>query len=337
VLLLGGAGFLSGHVSRALSARGHAVTVLTRGRRPVPSGVEALVADRKDAGSLAAALAGRRFDFTVDFVAFDAGDVERLLLVPYAALGRLVMISTGQVYLVTENRATPYREEDSDAPLCPEPAPGTQDHADWTYGVGKRRAEAALLALRRSHGVRAVVLRIPILHGEHDGSLRLWAYLERMLDGGPLLVPDGGVRVTRHLYAGDVARVIAGFADGAWPREPVYNLAQPDAVPVRDLIERIADAAGVEPALIDAPWEDLLAAGLAPAFSPYAGIWSSVLDPSRAAAEWGFLGTRLDDYLPRVVRWHLEHRPARSHHGYAQRALEREVAARLGAPARRGA
>jgi len=54
-----------------------------------------------------------------------------------------------------------------------------------------------------------------------------------------------------------------------------------------------------------------------------------VLDPSRAAAEWGFAGSRLDDYLPQVVRWHLEHRPATSHPGYSQRARERDLAARL--------
>jgi len=326
-LLVGGAGFLGAHVARALLARGHTVTALSRGRRPVPEGVEPLLADRADAASLAAALEGRRFDFTVDLVAYDAADVERLLLAPHAALGRYVLVSTGQVYLVTEARATPFREEDSAAPLLPEPASGTFDHGQWTYGVGKRRAEAVVLALRRSHGVRGVILRLPILQGEGDGSLRLWAYLERLLDGGPLLLPDGGARPVRHLWAADAAEAIVRLADGPWPRGAAYNLAQPEVLPVRELIERIARAAGIRARFVEAPWSELLAAGLDAGCSPYAGAWSSLLDPARAATELGFVGTRLDDYLPRVVRWHLDHRPARSHPGYGKRALERAFAA----------
>src|SRR5436853_406386 len=83
------------------------------------------------------------------------------------------------------------REEDAERPVSPEPAADIRDHAEWRYGVGKRRAERALSALRGTHGMRAMALRLPIVQGEGDPSLRLWAYLERLLDGGPILLPDG--------------------------------------------------------------------------------------------------------------------------------------------------
>jgi len=107
VLLIGGSGFLGRHVAAALREAGHAVTVMSRGARPLPAGVEALVADREDRGALSRALEGGRFDLTVDFLVFDAVDVESLLFVPYAALGRYVMISSGQVHLVTEGARPP--------------------------------------------------------------------------------------------------------------------------------------------------------------------------------------------------------------------------------------
>jgi nucleoside-diphosphate-sugar epimerase len=332
VLLVGGTGFLGGHVSAALLEAGHEVAVISRGRHPIPAGVTHLEADRRDVAALGGLLEGRRFDFTVDFTAFEAADVERLLLIPYAALGRYVLISSGQVYLVTEGARVPSPEEDSDRPLIREPEPGTPDHAQWLYGVGKRRAEGALLALREMHGVRGVILRLPIIQGEGDGSLRLWAYLERMLDGGPIVLPDGGARPLRHVYAGDVARGVVRLAEQPKPRFPIYNLAQADIVTLREFLARVALAAGLEPRFVDASWAEIEAAGIPADFSPYGGRWASVPDPARAA-EWGFAGSRVADYLPGVVRWHLAHRPAASHAGYAHRAAELALAARLSAAA----
>ena len=327
VLLIGGSGFIGGHVARALIDAGHRVTVLSRGTKAVPAGAEALAADRGDAASLAAALEGRRWDHTFDFGAFDAPDIERLLLVPYAALGRYVMISSGQVYLVTDGATPPFRERDTAHSLKPEPPTDSDEHAGWVYGTGKRRAESALLALRATHGMRATILRLTNVQGEGDVSLRLWAWLERLLDGGPLLLPDGGTMPARPLYVGDVARLAVRFVEGLTPRDAAYNLAQPDVVTVRSLIEKIAAIAGVAPRFVDAPWDELRASGLPLWFAPYASRWNSLLDPSHAAAEFGFAGTRLDDYLPAVVRWHLEHRPAESHPGYEFRARERAFAA----------
>ncbi|MFI5370334.1 MAG: NAD-dependent epimerase/dehydratase family protein [Candidatus Eisenbacteria bacterium] len=327
-LLVGGAGFIGTRIAASLLADGHHVTVMTRGLRAIPVGCEGLVADRTSATAIAAALEGRRFDLTVDFQAMDAGDVERLLTVPYAALGRYVMISSGQVYLVAEGAVPPFREEEAERPVLPEPELSSPDHAEWRYGVGKRRAEQVLAALRGTHGMRAVALRLPIVQGEGDPSLRLWAYLERLLDGGPVLLPDGGVRRVRHVDVMDVARAVSWLAAHPAPRMMAYNLAPPESVTLRELLERMAHVAGVKPRFVEVPWSEMRAAGLDDACSPYGGRWSSEPDPSRVAAEWGFLGTRIDDWLPRVARWHLEHRPAASHPGYAQRARERELATR---------
>ena len=333
-LLVGGSGFLGRHVARALLADGHRVTALTRGHAPLLPGVTPLAADRGDASSLAAALEGRRYDLTVDFLVYGEQDVERLMLSTHASLGRYVMISTGQVYLVTAGAAPPYREEDAEGAVIEEPAPEGDDHAQWRYGVEKRRAERALLALRASHGLRALVLRLPILQGEGDATLRLWAWIERLLDGGPVLLPDGGRRPIRHLDVADLASAIARLARDGEPRQAIYNLAQGDVVTLREFLERVAAAAGVRPRFVEASWDEIRAAGIEPEALPYAGRWSSVLDPARAAGEWGFVGARTEAYLPRIVRWHLEHRPQKSHRGYARRPLERELAARLGAGVR---
>lgn len=334
-LLVGGTGFMGRHVARRLIADGHHVAVLSRGRRePVP-GTEVLTADRADHAAMAALLAGRRFDLTVDFGIFDAADLDWLSPLPLASLGRFVMISTGQVYLVAEGGTPPYAESDASRPAMAEPARDSSDHGAWSYGIGKRRAEAAMRALGE-RGLEGVALRLPIVQGEGDGSLRLWAYLERMLDGGPLVLPDGGRRPVRFLDVADLAQAVAHIAASP-PEHDAYNLAQPDILPLRVFLEQVARAAGIPACFVEASWEECRAVGLREFLLPYAGKWASVLDPARAAAELGVAGTRSDDYLPRIVRWHLEHRPAESHEGYAQRPGELALAARLAGAERQGA
>lgn len=346
VLLIGGSGLMGEPVARHLIAAGHRVTVLSRGESALPSGVSLLRGDRSDAASLSAVLQGARFDFTLDLLAFDAADVERVLLLPNAVLGRYAMISSGQVYLVTDlatdvathvatHVATdivtdlaphiprpPFRESDADAPLMAEPAPGTRDHGEWAYGVGKRRAEAALRRLRVSHGVRGVALRLPVVQGAGDTrSRRLWAYLERLLDGGGVLLPDGGTNPLRFVWAEDVARAVVRLVQGAWPTQAAYNLAQPHDVTLRELVTACASELGVEPRLVDAPAEWLAARGFDHTLSPYSGRWCSRPDPA-LAAEWGFHGTPWQEWLPQVVRSHRDGALRASHPGYARRAQE---------------
>ena len=329
ILLVGGSGFLGSHAARGLLARGHRVSVLSRGTREPMAGTALLSADRGDPASMAAALNGRRFDLTVDFGLFDAPDLDWLAAVTARSLGRLVMISTGQVYLVGVGASPPHPEADEETPAMPEPAPGSGDQEAWRYGVGKRRAEQALRGARETHGIETVALRLPTVQGERDASLRLWAYLERMLDGGPLVLPEGGRRPVRFLDAGDLAEALERIGGATSLAHDAYNLASPDILTLRVFLERVAEVGGIGVRFVEASWDEVRAAGLDARFLPYAGHWASVLDPSRAKAELGIVCTRSEDYLPRIVRWHLEHRPQASHEGYAQRAVELELATRL--------
>jgi nucleoside-diphosphate-sugar epimerase len=273
ILLIGGSGFMGRHVARELLAADHRVATLSRGRHDSLESVTSLTADRHDPRSLAQALEGRRFDATVDFLVYDSGDIETLRGVE-GRLGRYVMISTGQVYLVGEGVVPPYREQDAERPLRPEPGAGTRDHAEWSYGVGKRRAERAMLAWTEALGATGLALRLPIVQGEGDGSLRLWAYLERMLDGGPLVLPDGGRRPTRFLHARDLAQMVRRLSQTTRPVSPAYNLAQPEVVPLDEFLMRIAEFASLDVRFVDAPWAECRAAGLDEAFSPYASGWT---------------------------------------------------------------
>src|SRR5262249_45129297 len=160
---------------------------------------------------------------------------------------------------------------------------------------------AALARARAARGLEALALRLPIVHGEtdRDGSRRLWAWLERMLDGGPVLLPEAGRQIVRFVYAGDVAEALVALAMlGPWPGIVALNLAQPNGTSLRELLVRVAELAGVAPRFVSVDRETLERAGLADTCAPYWGHWVSRPDPTRAA---GLLVARprpLMEYLP---------------------------------------
>jgi nucleoside-diphosphate-sugar epimerase len=330
VLLLGGSGLLGTPAARALRDTGHDVTVVSRGRRGLEDGVRSIGADRAEARSLAGALRGERFDLAVDFLAYRGGDVDQVLSLPSTRLDRYVLVSSGQVYLVSAERRPPSREADGGLPLMAEPPPGTRDHDQWTYGVGKREAEARLRERSAARGGADLVLRLPVVQGAGDPTRRLWAYLERLLDGGPLVLPGGGEQPVRFVWAEDVARTIVSLAAGASPPGRTYNLSQPDEPSLRALVEAAAGLLGVPARILPCTASDLAGAGLDHRTSTYSGDWCSRPDPSLAEAELAFRGTPTRDWLPEVVRAHRAEAAPVSHPGYALRAKELELAARLG-------
>lgn len=331
VLLLGASGLISGAARELFLSAGHEVTAVSRGTHALPPHprFRPLRADRKDPASLAAVLRGEKFDFTADFLAYDGDDVSRLFSVPGFAPGRLVMISSGQVYLVTEGNNPPFREADSEAPLMPAPPPGTRDRREWDYGMGKRAAETTLRMTASARGVPALSLRLPVVQGERDGSLRLWAWLERMRDGGPVLLPDGGEQPVRFVYAGDAAAALLRLAGSPdWSSMPALNLCQPADITLKDFLSMAAGLAGITPRFVPVSGRALEEAGLADTCAPYWGRWCSRPDPAAAFA-LGFTARGPREYLPPVVRAHMENPPASSHPGYARRAEELALAAKM--------
>lgn len=213
-----------------------------------------------------------------------------------------------------------------------EPPPGTRDHDEWAYGIGKRAAEAALREIAGARGTPALSLRLPVIQGERDGqgSRRLWAWLERMRDGGPVLLPEGGVQRVRFLHASDAAAALVALVGiEAWPGEPALNLAQPDEPTLREFLEQVAALAGLAPSFVTADAATLAESGLADSCAPYWGRWCSRPDPARGMEVLDIRPRGVAEYLPGVVQAHIAHPPAASHPGYGRRAEELALAERL--------
>jgi nucleoside-diphosphate-sugar epimerase len=325
VLIIGGTRFVGALLAWRLIARGDRVTLFNRGTIPDAFGdrVERLRGDRTTA-DLARAVAGRRFDAVVDFAAYTGADARGAVAALGDRAGHYVLISTGQVYLVREGCPRPAREADYDGPVMARPS-GDDDVASWEYGVDKRAAEDVLVEAWSATRFPATRIRIPMVNGERDNRRRVEGYLVRILDGGPVIVPDGGQAIARHVYGLDVAIAVARMLGEERTFGQAYNLCQDEMPTVWDLVGMLIERMGAPDrrvavpgaALGDVPWNEV---------SPFSSRWMSLLDPSRAKAELGFSHRPLGVYLDALVASYLAHPPAEPPEGYRHHEVERRIA-----------
>ena len=331
VLVIGGTRFVGYQLVWRLLAEGHRVTILNRGLHEDPFGtrVERIVADRASERATQA-LAARRFDAAVDFAAMTAADAKQAVeSLGEGRVGHYIAISTGQVYLVRAGCPWPAQEADYDGQLIARPT-DAYDLDEWWYGVHKREMEDVLARAWAEQRFPATRLRLPMVNGERDHFRRIESYLWRIMDGGPVLLPNGGSHVVRHVYSGAVVKEICALLGRSATFGEAYNLAQDETPTLAELVALVADIVGAPARLVSVPEAALRTAGLdVGGVSPFSDRWMSYLNPARAKEALGFQHEPLRTYLEKIVASLLNHPPAALPDNYLKRPVELEVAERV--------
>lgn len=307
-LVLGGAGFVGSAACKELMRRG--VETIAAGRKERPYGVftSYVAVDRTDEAQLKRALDQVQPDVLLDLACYQPVEVEAVIR--NFKGDRYVFVSTG-VYPHLHGK--PAREEDF-IPLDGDPPAGLD------YMDGKRWCETVI---SRSTDFPWTVVRPPAIFGAADHTLRIAAYIQRVADGGPLLVPQESYERQAGLaWVKDIGFALALACDMRKDTaRKAYNAAF-EGVSLRNLIAGIAQAMDVPARFHPMPFFDL-----PPGASPYgpdprrsAGY---VLDRSRA--ELGFEPSSLEDALAETLAWYRVAKP--THPGYANRAKELALAA----------
>ena len=306
-LVLGGGGFVGGAACRELLRSGFETIAAGRKDRASGSFTSYLAFDRTDEDALARVLAETRPEVLLDLACYKPEQIEAVAR--HFKGERYVFISTG-VY--PDRHRAPAREEDF-VPLEGEP-PEALGYLD-----GKRWCETLL---HRLGDLPWTVVRPPAVFGPRDHTLRIAAYIQRVADGGPVLVPvetqDDRSFVA---WVDDVATVCARVCD--LRRDVVrkaYNVAL-DRVTLRELIEGIARVLGVPARIHPMPFAALPES--AQLYGPYPERAGYVIE--RARRELGFEPSALDRALAETIAWYRAAGP--SHPGYSQRANELRMAA----------
>jgi nucleoside-diphosphate-sugar epimerase len=326
-LIIGGTRNLGPAIVQALLREGHGVAVFNRGQTPddLPREVERLRGDRTDPEQLKRVLGGREFDLVIDTTLYTGPEAEAAVEVLAGRVGRYILLSTGQVYLVRLGAKRPYKEEDYPGPVMAEPAKtDVSEHENWLYGFNKRAAEDVFARAWAERKFPYTSLRLPMVNSERDHYDRIYGYFLRLQDGGPILAPEGGLPV-RHVYGEDVVQAIMRLAGSDLGKGRAYNIGQDETLSLEEFLKMLAELMRRPLQLVRMPREELERHELLPYCSPFSGQWMSSLDNTRGKNELGIGYTPMRAYLEKLVSYFAS-APARKIEGYAQRAREIELA-----------
>ena len=230
ILVMGGTRFVGRPLVARLQAQGHALTLFTRGKNPVPAGVEHLCGDRSSDEGLSA-LQGRSFDVIVDSSGRKQEDSSRVVDITGAPSHRFVYVSSAGVYADSDQWPL-----DESSPTDPQ-----SRHA------GKADTEAWL----RREGIAFTSFRPTYIYGPGNyNPVERW-FFNRIVHNRPIPLPGDGSTITQLGHVEDLAEAMARCIEVDAAANRIYNCSGKQGITFRGLIRSAAVACGRDPDGLD--------------------------------------------------------------------------------------
>ena len=223
-LFLGLTGTISSACVRLALEQGWEITLLNRGNRPAPEGVEQIRADAKNMDEVKAALGDRTFDVVAEFIGFQPLDVQRDIELFRGKCGQYIYISSASAYQKPVANL-PITES---TPLC---------NPYWQYSRDKIACEEILMKAYRSFGFPVTIVRPSHTYCERaipmgvDGSRGSWQIIRRMQQGKPIIVQGDGTSLWTFTFNTDLAKGFCGLMGNPHALRPAVHITSAESVP----------------------------------------------------------------------------------------------------------
>jgi nucleoside-diphosphate-sugar epimerase len=230
ILVMGGTRFVGRPLVNRLLEAGHELSLFTRGRQPVPEGIEHLQGDRSSDEGLAA-LQDRPFDVIVDSSGRTLEDTRQVIERTGPPSHRLVYVSSAGVY--ADSELWPL---DEDSPTDPQ-----SRHA------GKLDTEAWL----RQEGIPFTSFRPTYIVGPGNyNPVESW-FFDRIVHGRPVPLPGDGSTITQLGHVADLAAAMARCIEVETATNRIYNCTGSQGISFRGLVAAAARACGTDPEAVE--------------------------------------------------------------------------------------
>jgi 2'-hydroxyisoflavone reductase len=252
ILVIGGTLFIGRAIVERLASRGHEITVLhRRDQHDLGPNIRNVKADRGDLAAVSRILGQGGFEVVFD-VAYDwqkgtpASHVEAAAR-SCGSLHRYVFMSSVAAYTPDLNR----RESDA---LVPDDFPNP-------YAQQKASSERALFRMHEESGFPVTTFRPPFVHGPRQPFYREAFFWDRLRDGRPIILPDGGDRPTQWVFVSDLADACVRAIEVPEAAGQAFNIAHLERLTQRSFVEALARVVSVTPTFASIPRETIQAAG----------------------------------------------------------------------------
>lgn len=232
ILILGGTGFIGRHLTELALANGHAVSLFNRGKsgQGLFPEAELLVGDRL--GDFTA-LEGRCWDLCFDIASYFPRMTQLSSEVLAGKVGHYTLISTMALYadhsVLNNNEESPVAELE-DATV--------EEVTSKTYGGLKALCEKVV---HDYFSDKALIARPGVIAGRYDTTDRFTYWVNRIAEGGDVLVPECWDQPTQYIDAVDLMEWLLGKAEIGLTG--TYNLTG-DLLPFGKMLEAINEEFG---------------------------------------------------------------------------------------------
>lgn len=323
ILVFGGTGFISGRVVPKLLAAGHEVHLFNRGisKSNLPSGnIKLITGDRSRISDLTA-VAKNSYDAVYDFIAYRPEDTRSAVEVFMGKTGRFIHCSTISVYMISKNITLPVTEDQWNLPVMEF---WKRNPFGMGYGINKRRCEE-ILWKAHSRTFPVSIIRPTFVCGPGDPYRREYFWIERILDGNPLLVPGTGEFRFQNIYVEDAAWIFARIIELETTKGQVYNAADEEVITLNNYLKTAAEILNRKIELVHCPQEvfDNLPfshSATADVF-PFNTRTDAVFSLEKVKKDTGFASTPFKDWMTETIEWYLKIKDGHSA-GYERRDEE---------------
>jgi nucleoside-diphosphate-sugar epimerase len=239
ILIIGGTGFISSSITVKLLEKGHLVTVLTRGKttaRVTHPDIKYLYGDRDNADTLRTA-AAERFDAVYDMIAYTPEQSETAVKIFRGNTGRFIHCSTISVYMISNDITIPITEDQDKAPVMEY---YSRNPFGMDYGINKRKCEEILWKHYDPKKFPVSMVRPTFVSGPGDSAKRDYFWIERILDGKPLLVPGDGNYKFQQIYIDDCTEIFCRLINDEISVGEAYNAAAEETFTLNEYLHRLA-------------------------------------------------------------------------------------------------